>query len=95
MHLKWKTNSLDLDTLGGEYLAFDSSNYTFWATCVNATSEKVQVTQKVFTNLMEDAKSSCSSFFPAIILVSLCFCIVYLFFFWGLILLFFWSFICL
>jgi hypothetical protein len=44
VHLKWKINSLDLNTLGGEYLACDSSNYTFWATCVNAISEKVQVT---------------------------------------------------
>jgi hypothetical protein len=26
LHLKWKTNSLDLNALGGEYLAFDSSN---------------------------------------------------------------------
>ncbi len=41
VHMKWKTISLNFNTLGGEYLAFDSSNYTFWATCVNATSEKV------------------------------------------------------
>jgi hypothetical protein len=64
VHLKWKTNSLDINTHGGEYnLAFDSSNYTFWATYVNAIGEKVLVTQKVFINLMEDAKSSCSGFF--------------------------------
>jgi hypothetical protein len=62
VHLKWKTISLDLNALG-EYLAFDSSNYTFWATCVNAIGEKVQVTWEVFTNLVEDAKSSCSCFF--------------------------------
>ncbi len=43
VHLKWTTTSLDLNSLGGEYLAFDSSSYSFWATCVNATSEKVQV----------------------------------------------------
>jgi hypothetical protein len=43
VHLKWKTTSLDLNTLGGEYLAFDSSSYTFWVTCVNAIGEKVQV----------------------------------------------------
>ncbi len=41
VHLKCKTTFPNLNTLGGEYLAFDSSNYTFWATCVNATSEKV------------------------------------------------------
>jgi hypothetical protein len=36
VHLKWKTNSLNLNTLGNEYLAFDSSSYTFLAKCVNA-----------------------------------------------------------
>jgi hypothetical protein len=41
VHLKWKTSSLDLNTLGSEYLVFDSSNYTFWATCANATNEKI------------------------------------------------------
>jgi hypothetical protein len=30
---------------------------------VNAIGEKVQVTQEVFTNLVEDAKSSCLGFF--------------------------------
>ncbi len=64
VHLKWKTSSLDINTHGNEYnLAFDSSNYTFWATYVNVINEKVQVTQKVFTNLVEDAKSSCLGFF--------------------------------
>jgi hypothetical protein len=33
VHMKWKTNSLNLNTPSNEYLAFDSSNYTFWATC--------------------------------------------------------------
>jgi hypothetical protein len=41
VHLKLKTNSLDLNTPNGEYLAFDSSNYTFWATCINAIGENV------------------------------------------------------
>jgi hypothetical protein len=63
VHLKWKTGSLNLNTLSGEYLAFDSSNYTFWAICVNAIGEKVQVTWEVFINLVEDAKSSCLGFF--------------------------------
>jgi hypothetical protein len=63
VHLKWKTISFDLDTFGSEYLAFDSSCYTFWATCVNAIDEKVQVTWKVFINLVEDAKSWCLGFF--------------------------------
>jgi hypothetical protein len=44
VHLKWKTSSLVLNTLSGEYLVFDLSNCTFWATCVNAIGEKVQVT---------------------------------------------------
>jgi hypothetical protein len=43
VHLKWTTTSLDLNTLGDEYLVFDSSSYSFWVTCVNATGEKVQV----------------------------------------------------
>jgi hypothetical protein len=47
VHLKWKASSLTFNTLGGEYLAFDSSNYTFWITSVNATNKKIQVTQKV------------------------------------------------
>ncbi len=34
VHLMRKINSLELNTPSGEYLAFDSSNYTFWATCV-------------------------------------------------------------
>jgi hypothetical protein len=68
VHLKWKINSLDLDTLGSEYLAFDSLSYTFWANCVNAISEKVQVTQEAFTNLVKDAKSSCLGFFFPIFL---------------------------
>jgi hypothetical protein len=41
VHLKCKTSSLDLDTLGGEYLTIDPSSYTFSATCVNAIGEKV------------------------------------------------------
>jgi len=42
VHLKWKTNSLNINIDGGEYnLALDSSNYTFWATYVNAIGEKV------------------------------------------------------
>jgi len=77
MHLKWKTNSLDINTHGGEYnLAVDSSNYTFWATYVNAIGENVQVTQKVFTNLVEDVKSSCSNFFLPF---SLCLCFLWFF----------------
>jgi hypothetical protein len=44
VHLKWKTSSLDLDTFGGDYVAFVLSSYTFLATCVNAIGEKVQVT---------------------------------------------------
>jgi hypothetical protein len=57
VHLKWKTGSLDLNTHGSEYnLAFDSSNYTFWVTYVNAIGEKVQVIQKVFINIVHDAK---------------------------------------
>jgi hypothetical protein len=44
VNLKWKTNSLNFNTPSSEYLTFDSSNYTFWATCVNAIGEKVQVT---------------------------------------------------
>ncbi len=78
VHLKWKTTSLDLNTRGGEYLAFDSSSYTFWVTCVNAIGEKVQVIWYIFTNLVEDAKSSCLvlNLLP-IFLVSLCFCVVY------------------
>jgi hypothetical protein len=63
VHIKWKTNSLVLNTLSGEYLAFDSSNYTFWVMCINAIGEKVQVTWEVFTNFVEDAKSSFSGFF--------------------------------
>jgi hypothetical protein len=59
VHLKWKTNSLDLNIPNNEYLTFNSSSYRFWAKCVNAISEKLQVTQKAFTNLVEDAKSSC------------------------------------
>jgi len=39
------------------------------------------VTQKVFTNLMEDAKSSCLGFFPTILFVVLCLCVVCLFLF--------------
>jgi hypothetical protein len=80
VHLKWKTSLLDLNTLGDEYLVFDSSNYTFWVTCVNAVGEKVQVTQKVFINLMEDAKSSCLGFFsyhsPCIFMFLCCFSFV-------------------
>ncbi len=41
VHMEWKTISLNFNSFGGEYLAFDSSNYTFWATRVNANSEKV------------------------------------------------------
>jgi hypothetical protein len=44
VHLKWKTSSLDLNTPSNEYSALDSSSYTFWDKCVNATSEKVHVT---------------------------------------------------
>jgi len=29
VHLKWKTNLLDVNIFGNEYLVFDSSNYTF------------------------------------------------------------------
>jgi hypothetical protein len=76
VHLKWKTNSLKFNTFGGEYLVFDSSNYTFWATSINAIGEKVRVTHEVFTNLVEDAKSSCLGFFWP---VSLCFYVFVLF----------------
>jgi hypothetical protein len=81
VHLKWKTNLLNFNAFGSEYLVFDSSDYTFWATCVNATSEKVQVTQKDFINLMEDVKSSCLGFFLAILIIFLCFCVISLFIF--------------
>ncbi len=81
MHLKWKTNLLNFNAFGSEYLVFDSLDYTFWATCVNATSEKVQVTQKDFINLMEDVKSSCLGFFLAILIIFLCFCVISLFIF--------------
>jgi hypothetical protein len=43
VHLKWRTTSLDLNTFDGEYLSFDLSCYIFLLICVNATSEKVQV----------------------------------------------------
>jgi hypothetical protein len=51
VHLKWKTILLNFNTPGDEYLAFDSSSYTFWATCINDICEKVQLTQHVFINL--------------------------------------------
>jgi hypothetical protein len=54
---------IDLNIPSDECLAFDSSSYSFWATCVNATSGKVEVTQVVFNNLMEGAKSSCFQVF--------------------------------
>ncbi len=57
-----KDQFIDLNTPSSECLAFDSSSYTFWVRCVNATSEKVEVTQEVFNNLMEGAKSSCVKF---------------------------------
>jgi len=77
-----------------EYLAFDSSNYTFWATCVNAIREKVRVIWKVFINLVEDAKSSCSSFFWPFPLCFYVFVLFVCFFFvWSLVLLFFWFFV--
>ncbi len=83
LNLKWKTSSLDISTHGSEYnLAIDSSNYTFWATYVNAIGEKLQVTQKVFSNLMEDAKSSCLGFFLpfSLCLCFLCFFCLFFFF---------------
>ncbi len=74
VYLKWKSNSLDFNTHGDEYnLAFDSSNYTFWATYVNAIGEKVHVTQKVFINLVENTKIIMLRFFSTILLVSMFF----------------------
>ncbi len=58
-----KDQFIDLNTPSSECLAFDSSSYSFWATCVNATGEKVEVTQVVFNNLIEGAKLSCVQVF--------------------------------
>jgi hypothetical protein len=48
VHMKWKTTLLDFNTHDNEYLAFDSSSYTFWVTCINGICKKVQLTQHVF-----------------------------------------------
>jgi hypothetical protein len=51
--------SLDFNTLEVEYLCFEPSSHTFWATCLNVIGKKVQVTQEIFGHLVENAKVSC------------------------------------
>jgi len=55
VHLKWKVNPLDLNSLGIEYLCFDYLGYIFWATMLNSINEKIQVNGKMFFNFLEDA----------------------------------------
>jgi len=61
VHLKWRATSFDLNMPEVEYLCFEPLGYTFWATCLNVNGKKVQVAQKIFGNLVENAKASCSS----------------------------------
>ncbi len=70
-----KDQFIDLNTLNNECFAFDSSSYTFWATCVNTIGEKVEVTREVLNNLMEGAKSSCVQVFC--LTFTFYFCVVY------------------
>jgi hypothetical protein len=63
MHLKWKATSLDLNMPNVDYLCFDYIGFTLWATHLQSNGEKIQVTQKIFSTLVDDAKASCSSFF--------------------------------
>jgi hypothetical protein len=68
VHLKWKANSLDLNTLGVEYLCFESLGYSFWVTCLNDHGENIQISREIYSSLVDVAKSSCSCFYLQIIL---------------------------
>ncbi len=72
-----KTTLLDFNTPNDEYLAFDSSSYTFWVTCINGICEKVQMTQHVFINLTRKMQNHHAQFFCLPFSLSLCFCVVY------------------
>jgi hypothetical protein len=48
MHLKLKASSLDLNTLGVEYLQFDFAGFSFWATSLDAHGQKMQVSHEIF-----------------------------------------------
>ncbi len=49
VHLKWKVNPFDLNSLGIEYFYFDYLGYIFWATMLNS------INGKMFSYFLEDA----------------------------------------
>lgn len=57
MHLNYKVASLDFNTLGVEY--FRSIGFIFWTTCLDAYGEKIEVSWKIFSSLVDKAKSCC------------------------------------
>jgi hypothetical protein len=58
MHLMWKATSLDLNTPNVDYLCLDS----LWAMCLQPNGKKIQMTQEIFTIIMDDAKTFCLGF---------------------------------
>jgi hypothetical protein len=63
---------LDLNTSSVEYLWFDFTSFTFWATCLNAHSQNIHVLHEFFNGLADDANASCPSFlFEPILSLSL------------------------
>jgi hypothetical protein len=51
MHMKWKQSSLDLNTLGVEYLCFDFAGFIFWVTCLDAMAKRSKCLMKFSTFL--------------------------------------------
>jgi hypothetical protein len=62
MHLKWKVTSLYFNISSSKYFYFDSMDFTFWVTCLNAHGEKIHVSKKIFISFVDDAKPSCFDF---------------------------------
>jgi hypothetical protein len=50
--------SLDLNTPNVDYLCFDSLGFPiFWATHLQSNGEKIQMTQEIFTTIVNDTKA--------------------------------------
>jgi hypothetical protein len=54
---------LDLNTSSVEYLCFNFASFTFWATCLNARGQNIQVFHEFFNGFLDDVKPSCPSLF--------------------------------
>ncbi len=63
MQMKWKASSLDLNTLGVEYLCFGYACFSFLGYILNAHGQKIQVSHEIFNGPMDVIKASCLGFF--------------------------------